>query len=155
MSKVHPYKYYPRQHNRKMDGEVRIGGIKNKIRGLDKTECLNLCITANKSNRAYYQIPVHVLQEARISELYVDPWKPQVVGATTLTNLQLKPTGKWNRFMTTKDIDPNKRVAFPSLEHLFPTDEPVSYKETSRAEWIRNRVLNPLEDLKDLDGDED
>lgn len=151
MAKIYRLKATPRTHGGRMDNEVQVSGILNKIRGLDTTESLNISVKGNQTLQVNYQIPVYMLNDT--DTLYLRPWKAQVSGATTLTNLQLDTTSKWNRYMTTKDIDPNKRFDLPSLEHLFSTDERVSYTETNRAEDIRNRRLDPLEDLED--GDED
>ena len=157
MSKVHPLKATPRRHSSKMDNEISVTSVFNKICELDNTESLNLSITGNEELVINYQIPVHIvnehLQKVNTDTIYLRPWKAQAPGATTLTNLQLNTTSKWNRYMTTKDIDPNIRFDLPSLEHLFSTDERVSYLETNRAEGIRNRRLDPLEDLEE--GDED
>ena len=151
MSKVYTLKATPRRHSSKMDNEISVTSVFNKICELDNTESLNLSITGNEELVINYQIPVHIvnehLQKVNTDTIYLRPWKAQVSGATTLTNLQLNTTSKWNRFMTTDDIDPNKRFDLPSLEHLFSTDERVSYKETNRAEGIRNRRLDPLEEL--------
>jgi hypothetical protein len=151
MAKIYRYTATPRTHGGRMDNEVQVSGILNKIRGLDSTESLNISVKGNQTLRVNYQIPVYMLNDT--DTLYLRPWYAQVPGATTLTNLQLNTTSKWNRYMTTKDIDPNIRFDLPSLEHLFSTDERVSYTETNRAEDIRNRRLDPLEDLEE--GDED
>ena len=157
MAKIYRFKATPRRHSAKMDNEISVTGLFNKICELDNTESLNLSITGNEELVINYQIPVHIvnehLQKVNTDTIYLRPWKAQAPGATTLTNLQLNPTSKWNRYMTTKDIDPNIRFDLPSLEHLFSTDERVSYLETNRAEGIRNRRLDPLEDLEE--GDED
>ena len=151
MSKIYRYTATPRRHGSKMDNEVQVSGILNKIRSLDNTESLNISIKGNQDLQVNYQIPVYMLHNT--PTIYLRPWHAQAPGATTLTNLQLNTTSKWNRYMTTDDIDPNIRFDLPSLEHLFSTDERVSYLETNRAEGIRNRRLDPLDDLED--GDED
>ena len=151
MSKIYRFKASPRRHGNRMDNEVQVSGIQNKIRDLDNTECLNIQISGNRFLTVNYQIPVYMLYN--IYTLYLRPWTSQIAGATTLTNVQLNTKAKWNRYMTTESIDPNKRYDLPSLEHLFSSDEQFSFKENNRAEDIRNRHLNPLEDL-DEDDDE-
>ena len=151
MSKIYRFKASPRRHSNRMDNEVQVNGVQNKIRKLDNTECLNLSIHGNDLLQVNYQIPVYMLHN--IHTLYLRPWTSQIAGATTLTNVQLNKKAKWNRYMTTESIDPNKRWELPSLEHLFSSDERFSFKENNRAEDIRNRHLNPLEDL-DKDDDE-
>ena len=145
MAKIYRYKATPRKHSGRMDNEVQVSGILNKIRNLDKTECLNISVFGNDLLQVNYQIPVYMLHDT--DRLFLRPWTAQITGATTLTNVQLNTKSKWNQYMTTGSIDPNKRVDLPSLEHLFSTDERVSYKETNRAEGIRNRHLNSLEEL--------
>ena len=151
MSKTISLTASPRNHTGKMDNEITLSGLENKIRELDNTESLNVSITGNQQLKVNYQIPVYIVRhhcaKYNTNSIYLRPWTAQAAGATTLTNLQLNTRSKWNRYMTTQDIDPNKRFVLPSLEHLFPTDERVSYKETNRAEDIRNRDLNPLEHL--------
>ena len=151
MSKIHPYKASPRRHGNIMNNEVKVNGVQNKIRKLDNTECLNLSIHGNDLLQVYYQIPVYMLHN--ICTLYLRPWTSQIAGATSLTNVQLNTKAKWNKYMTTESIDPDKRVELSSLEHLFSSDERFSFKENNRAEDIRNRHLTPLEDL-DEDDDE-
>lgn len=147
MAKVYRYKATPRRHAGRMDNEIQVSGIQKKIRNLDKTECLNLSVYGNDLLEVNYQIPVYMLNDTE--RLFLRPWTAQVAGATSLTNVQLNTRGKWNQYMTVKDIDPNKRFELPSLEHLFESTERFSYKETNRAERIRNNHLTPLEVLED------
>lgn len=147
MAKIYRYKATPRKHGGRMDNEVQVSGILNKIRNLDKTECLNISVFGNDLLQVNYQIPVYMLNDTE--RLFLRPWTAQVAGATSLTNVQLNTRGKWNQYMTVKDIDPNKRFELPSLEHLFESTERFSYKETNRAERIRNNHLTPLEVLED------
>ena len=151
MAKVYRYKATPRRHSGRMDNEVQVSGILNKIRNLDKTECLNISVFGNDLLQVNYQIPVYMLNDTE--RLFLRPWTAQVAGATSLTNVQLNTRGKWNQYMTVKDIDPNKRFELPSLEHLFESTERFSYKETNRAERIRNNHLTPLEVLEDGEDD--
>ena len=145
MAKVYRYKATPRRHSGRMDNEVKVSGILNKIRGLDSTESLNISVKGNDHLQVNYQIPVYMLNDT--DTLYLRPWTAQVAGATSLTNVQLNRKGKWNQFMFTGSMDPNKRFELPSLEHLFESTERFSYKETNRAERIRNNHLNPLEEI--------
>lgn len=151
MAKIYRYKATPRKHGGRMDNEVQVSGILNKIRNLDKTECLNISVFGNDLLQVNYQIPVYMLNDTE--RLFLRPWTAQVAGATSLTNVQLNTRGKWNQYMTVKDIDPNKRFELPSLEHLFESTERFSYKETNRAERIRNNHLTPLEVLEDGEDD--
>jgi hypothetical protein len=144
MAKIYRLKATPRRHGGRMDNEVQVSGIQNKIRNLDKTECLNISVFGNDLLQVNYQIPVYMLHHTE--RLFLRPWTAQIAGATSLSNVQLNTKGKWNQYMTVDRIDPNKRVELPSLEHLFSTDERFSYKENNRAERIRNQRLDPLED---------
>lgn len=146
----------PRRHSGKVDNEVCITGLNNKIKDLNDTESLDIKIidvVEGRERIAYGQFPVSVLREYAKTrdKLYLRPWKSEKPGARTLVNTAINRSGIWGQYIS-ETFNPNKSFVQTNLVSLMNETKRNPYvRELSDADKYRNHIDAKL----DFEGDDD